>query len=75
MALRPAASTTCATSVAADGRVLRFVHNWNWEQVEFTVPAPVRDLLSDQAFEAGDKLSLGAWDVRILVEERSTLGG
>jgi beta-galactosidase len=64
-------STTCTTSVAADGRMLRFVHNWSWEPVDFTVPTATRDLLSDQAFEARDALTLGAWDVRILVEDRS----
>lgn len=61
-------SVTCTSAVAADGATLRFVHNWSWDTVEFIVPGPVRDLLSDAALAAGEPLELGPWDVRILVE-------
>jgi len=68
---RPA-SVTCTSAVAADGAVLRFVHNWSWDPVEFHLPGPVRDLLSGAALDAGEPIELGPWDVRLLVERTDT---
>jgi hypothetical protein len=34
-----------------------------------TLPVPTRDLLSDEALHGGADARLGAWDVRVLVEE------
>jgi beta-galactosidase len=47
----------CTSCTAADGRVVRFVHNWGWEPAEYKAPG-------------GELLSLGPWDVQILVEQR-----
>ena len=58
----------CTSSRAADGRVVRFVHNWDWEPTKFTVPARASRLGSDKPIDAGGTLSLGPWDVQILVE-------
>jgi beta-galactosidase len=44
------------------------VHNWSWEPTGFAVPARVRRLGSDTPIEPGGPLSLGPWDVQILVD-------
>ena len=63
-----ASSLTCSSAVAADGRVLRFVHNWSWDPAELLLPAAAGDVLSGESHEAGDALTLGPWDVRVLAE-------
>ncbi|WP_063737287.1 beta-galactosidase [Streptomyces sp. RTd22] len=63
---QPAVTSTGAT--ARDGRRVRFVHNWSWEEVTVTLPAAVRDAVSGTEYGAGDRLALGAWDVRVLRE-------
>lgn len=66
---QPAHSSQTATGPhSRDGRRLRFVHNWSWTPSEFVLPAGVQDVLGDEKFEAGDVLTLGPWDVRVLVE-------
>jgi beta-galactosidase len=60
------ASVTVTSATAADGRRLRFVHNWSWDSVSVDLPSPLHDVLADAAVD--DKLDLGPWDVRILVE-------
>ena len=50
------------------GETVRFLSNWSWEPADVTVPVPIKDLLSDEELREGTKLSLGAWDVRVLVE-------
>ena len=32
-------SVTCTSSVTPDGRVLRFLHNWSWNDVDYVPPA------------------------------------
>jgi len=59
-------SVTVTSATAADGRRLRFVHNWSWDAVSVDLPAPFHDVLADRSVE--DKLDLGPWDVRVLVE-------
>lgn len=61
-------SQTVTGARSRDGGQLRFVHNWSWAPSEFVLPAGARDVLGDDKFEAGDILTLGAWDVRVLVE-------
>ena len=51
------------------GETVRFVSNWSWEPAGVKLPVAVRDLLSDEELREGTKLSLGAWDVRVLVEK------
>ncbi|MFC5827116.1 beta-galactosidase [Nonomuraea insulae] len=65
-ALPPGVTSTGAT--AADGRRLRFLHNWTWEATTVRAPVAVRDVLGDGAHAPGDALPLGPWDVRVLVE-------
>jgi beta-galactosidase len=64
-----ATTMTCTASSTPDGSVLRFLHNWSWDGVDFAVPRAARDLLSGKTFDAGDQLRLDSWDVRILVEQ------
>ena len=64
---RPA-SVTCTSAVAADGTVLRFVHNWGWDPVGLPLPCDVHDLFTGAPLTAGNALGLGPWDVRVLVE-------
>jgi len=63
-------TVTCTSALAGD-RTLRFLHNWSWEPAEYRLPAPAADLLSGEKLATGASLRLGAWDVRILVEDGS----
>ena len=64
-----AGSVTTSSGTSGAGRRVRFLHNWSWDPVTVTVPAGVRDALTDDTSEAGAELTLGPWDVRILIEE------
>ncbi|WP_026930405.1 beta-galactosidase [Glycomyces tenuis] len=69
-AWRPSHPSVTATSGrTGDGRTVRFVHNWSWDEVDFELPSAVRDALGEGSYASGDTLRLGAWDVRVLVEE------
>lgn len=59
-------SVTVTSATAADGRRLRFVHNWSWDSQSIDIPAKLYDVLADGT--VSDKLDLGPWDVRVLVE-------
>ncbi|NUR97474.1 MAG: beta-galactosidase [Kribbellaceae bacterium] len=61
------ASVTVSCATAADGRRLRFVHNWSWDSVGVTLPGHAHDVLADQP--VGGKLELGPWDVRVLLDQ------
>jgi beta-galactosidase len=62
-------SVTCTRATNRAGQVLRFVHNWSWEEVSLPVPRPARDVLGDGRLAAGDRLALGPWDVKVLLED------
>ncbi|XVU21037.1 beta-galactosidase [Actinoplanes sp. CA-054009] len=64
--LPPTVTATGAT--AADGRRLRFVHNWSFTPAEIVLPGPAADALGPESFTAGAALALGPWDVRVLIE-------
>lgn len=70
--IQPAAWTGLPSSVSvtsatgADGQRLRFVHNWSWDTVTIDLPHAVHDVLADAATD--DKLTLGPWDVRVLLD-------
>ena len=51
------------------GRQVRFVSNWSWEPACLQLPVSARDVLSGAVLTTGEELRLGAWDVRVLVEE------
>lgn len=59
-------SVTVTSGTAADGRRVRFVHNWSWDDHSLDLPVPVHDVLSDEPVNG--KLELGPWDVRVLVD-------
>ena len=63
---RQADSQTVTGATAADGTRLRVIHNWSAAPSTFTVPAAATDLLSTAAFESGDDITLGPWDVRVI---------
>ncbi|WP_129662681.1 beta-galactosidase [Phytoactinopolyspora endophytica] len=62
---RPLTVTSAHTD---DGRTVRFVHNWSWDEASLRLPSAVRDVLSGTDHAHGDELRLGAWDVRVLLE-------
>ncbi|MFH9710353.1 beta-galactosidase [Streptomyces luteogriseus] len=67
-AWRPARPSVTATSATArDGRRVRFLHNWSWDEVSVPVPTALRDALSDAVY--ADEVPLGPWDVKVLREE------
>ncbi|MEU7836566.1 hypothetical protein [Nonomuraea sp. NPDC049129] len=59
-------TSTCA--VTADGRRLRFLRNWTWQEIAVTAPTAVRDVLAGADHAAGAEIRLGPWDVRGLLE-------
>ncbi|GAA1155978.1 beta-galactosidase [Kribbella jejuensis] len=61
------ASVTVSSATAADGRRIRFVHNWSWNSVGVNLPDPAHDVLADQPVNG--KLELGPWDVRVLLDQ------
>jgi beta-galactosidase len=63
------ASVTVYSATSGEGRRLRFLHNWSWEPAGVVVPVAVRDALSDDIIERDHEVSLGPWDVRVLIEE------
>jgi beta-galactosidase len=61
-------TVTSTGATSRDGRRLRFVHNWSWQPATYRLPRPARDVLGEVELAQGDELTLGAWDVQILVE-------
>ncbi|GAA3820517.1 beta-galactosidase [Sphaerisporangium flaviroseum] len=59
---------TSTGATAVDGQRLRFLHNWTWEAATVQVPVAVRDVLDAGDHAAGEALTLGPWDVRVLLE-------
>jgi beta-galactosidase len=62
------ASVTSTGATAADGRRLRFLHNWSWTPVTVTAPVTCTDVLSGKRIEQSAAIELTAWDVRVLME-------
>jgi beta-galactosidase len=62
-------SQTVSSSTNAAGERVHVLHNWSWEPSGFALPAAVRDAVSGQTLDAGDELELGAWDVRVVIEQ------
>lgn len=62
----PSQTVTGATNRA--GERVRFVHSWSWDPSVFVLPGAVRDVLSGEELASGTKLTLGPWDVRVLLE-------
>ncbi|WP_199035149.1 beta-galactosidase [Glycomyces salinus] len=62
-------SVTVTSGRNGAGRTLRFVHNWSWDETEYVVPAAATDAVDGTGHAEGEPLRLGAWDVRVLVED------
>ena len=60
-------SVTSTGATTRDGRRLRFVHNWSFDEVGIALSSPVVDAVSQERLAAGDMLRLGPWDVRVLL--------
>ena len=60
---------TVLSATSGAGARLRFVHNWSWTPTTVAAPVAVTDAISGTALAAGDDIELGAWDVRVLVED------
>jgi hypothetical protein len=43
--------------------------NWSWEPARLEMPVGGSDLLSGAVLATGEQRRLGAWDVRVLLEE------
>jgi beta-galactosidase len=67
---RPQVETqTVSTSTNTAGKTVQIVHNWSWEPSTFTLPGAAHDPVDGQALPQGALLELGAWDVRVLVQD------
>lgn len=62
------ATVTSTGATSADGRRLRFMHNWSWQSAAVTVPVACQDVLGGQRI-AGEEIGLAGWDVRVLTEQ------
>ncbi|MEU4160828.1 beta-galactosidase [Actinoplanes sp. NPDC026670] len=63
------ATVTVHTGTSAGGRRLHFIHNWSWERVSIPAPADLDDVLSGESLSLGEAVTLGPWDVRVLVAQ------
>jgi len=64
-----ALSVTHSSATSAEGTRVRFLHNWAWEPVDIVLPVATRDVLSGDTIARGQAVTLGPWDVRVLIEE------
>ncbi|PPS77283.1 MULTISPECIES: hypothetical protein [Streptomyces] len=60
-------SVTATSATARDGRRVRFLHSWSWDEMSVPVPTSLREVLSDARY--ADAVPLGPWDVKVLREE------
>jgi beta-galactosidase len=66
-------SVTVSTSTDPSAATrLHVLHNWSWNEATASPSCPVTDLLGGAHHPPGEKLTLGAWDVRLL---RSDIDG
>ncbi len=66
--LDPPAPVTSTSARNRYGQRLRFILNWSWEDVGLHVPVRVTDVLSGKELAATGRLTLGPWDVKVLLE-------
>ncbi len=57
-------TVSTSTDVSAAGR-LHVLDNWSWEQAAASASSPMTDLLGGGRHRPGEKITLGAWDVRL----------
>jgi beta-galactosidase len=65
------ATVTVHTGRSPDGRKLHFVHNWSWDRASVIAPADLADAVSGDHLAGGEALTLGPWDVRVLVSRHA----
>jgi len=59
-------SVTVSTSTDASAATrLHVLHNWSWEEATATASSAVTDLIGGGRHLPGEKITLGAWDVRL----------
>jgi beta-galactosidase len=63
------ATATCTSATTADGRRLRFLHNWSFHHSHVTAPVDCHDILNGKPVPAGSDIELTGWDVRVLLEQ------
>jgi hypothetical protein len=56
-------------AIDGDGRQVNFVFNWGWNAARVQLSQRSVDVESGEIFEAGSSFELGAWGVRVLVQE------
>lgn len=66
-------TVSTSTDVSAAGRlhVLHVLDNWSWEQAAASASSPMTDLLGGGRHRPGEKITLGAWDVRLFRSHES----
>jgi beta-galactosidase len=69
---RPATVTVTAAHNSRGGH-LWFVSNWSFEPARIAAPVAVQDLVSGARHTAGDHLTLGPWDVQILLTQTASM--
>ncbi len=67
--LEPGHGVHTTSARLADGRRVRFVHDWSWKPATFAVPVAVTDAFGGERFAAGSSVALDAWGVRVLIED------
>lgn len=63
------AQVSVSSSINSEGQRLVFIYNWGWEEVDYVLPGAVTDALSSEKVQAGSAITLGSWDVRVLIED------
>jgi hypothetical protein len=62
-------SVRVIASRATTGERLLFFTNWSWTpQTVTSIPGGAKELFSNTRLSEGDVLTLGAWDVKIVVQ-------
>jgi beta-galactosidase len=56
-------------ATTAEGMQVHFIFNWSWDSAVVTVPAAATDIETGEHISAGQTFELGAWGVRVIVEE------
>jgi len=60
---------TSTGGTTADGRRVRFLHNWSFDAARVAAPVDCHDALTNKPISGGSEIELGSWDVRVLVED------
>lgn len=62
-------SFTTNSALTKNDQVLHFLFNWGWERVEAQIEKNCFDIESGEEISNQDKVTLGPWDVKILMEK------